>query len=335
MSLPTRLLVVGGEQRSDAHFTPEWNAFRRALVVRLDLATGDVETVADYVSPPQVCPDHKPSVVFKAGSLRGDRLFVPTQTEILVYRLPALALTGTISLPWFNDLHHVRATADGDLLVAITGLDLVARLSSEGEVRALWNVLGEDPWARFDPEVDYRKVATTKPHRAHPNYVFELTSEIWATRFEQRDAVCLTRPGGRIAIDVERPHDGVVHDGRVYFTTVDGHVVVVDAATGAVARIVDLHAATGGNRALGWCRGLLVVDQRRVIVGFSRLRPSRFRENVRWVRHRFGSRAAAGNLPTRVALYDLEAGRLCWQHELERAGLNALFSIHAEGRDDP
>lgn len=327
------LLLVGGEQRPSAHFEAEWRSFRRAKVVRLDPSTGRAEVALVYRTPETLRADGKAAILFKAGSVAGDLLYLPTQTEVLSYRLPTLEPVGHFSAPFFNDVHHVCPTADGQLLVAVTGLDLVARMTVRGEVVALYNVLGEDPWARFDPAVDYRKVETTKPHRAHPNYVFELEGEPWATRFEQRDAICLTSSEARIEIGAGRPHDGVVHDGRIYFTTVDGHVVIADAATKRVVRDVDLNRL-GDHPVLGWCRGLLVLDDARVVVGFSRLRPSRVRENLRWVRRRLAGQPAPTPRPTRVALYDLEAERLLWEHPVEEAGLNAIFSIHHDRPSD-
>ena len=36
-------------------------------------------------------------------------------------------------------------------------------------------------WERFDPEVDYRQVPTTKPHETHPNFVFIVEEDVWVT----------------------------------------------------------------------------------------------------------------------------------------------------------
>lgn len=324
-----RYLVVGGQQRPDAVSRPEWERHQKGVILAVEPATGKGEVLVEYVSPAEAIPAEEPyAILFKAATLAGDRLYACTQTEVLVYELPGFAPVGYHSLPRFNDLHHVLPTARGTLLVANTGLDSVLELSASGEVQREWGVLGQDPWDRFDPAVDYRRLPTTKPHAAHPNYVFLAGGEIWATRFEQRDAVCLTRPGGRIEIAVERPHDGVVRGERVYFTTVDGHVVVARWASEKVEEVVDLNAIVGGDLALGWCRGLAVLDERRVVVGFSRLRPTKFRENVRWVKHRLGLRATRGNLPSRIACFDLAARRLLWEQNVEELGMSVLFSIH-------
>ncbi|MEM9294139.1 MAG: hypothetical protein AAGD01_20850 [Acidobacteriota bacterium] len=339
VALPT-LYVVGGRQRSDSHFTDEWHHYREARVLWVDPASGRAEAVVRHESPPEACPEHKPSFVFKAGCRVGDRLYLCTQTEVLVMRGRGQGpweREAYVSLPLFNDLHHVLPTAADRMLLANTGLDLVAEVNLEGEVLETWSALpGEDPWERFDRAVDYRRVATTKPHHSHPNYVFRVGEETWVTRFEQRDALSLADPARRLEIAVERPHDGVVRGDRVFHTTVDGRVVIsrVTAGEARVESILDLNTLGDGRRALGWCRGILPLDERHALVGFSRLRPSVLRQNLRWVKHRFGQRPTSGDLPTRVALYDLQQARLLWEMNLEEHGLNALFSIHGEGIDD-
>jgi hypothetical protein len=74
-----------------------------------------------------------------------------------------------------------------------------------------------------------------------------------------------------------------------------------------------------------------VVDEHRVVVGFSRLRPSRVRSGLRRVRHRLGLGPNIGNRPTRIAMYDLRTQRLEWEHDVEEAGLNGVFSVHPCG----
>lgn len=326
---PRRFYVCGGRQRAGAYLRRTWEQYREAVILRVDADRGTGEAVVEYVSPPPAIPDEgAPSIVFKAGSLDGDRFYACTQTEVLTFRLPGFEREGYLSLPSFNDLHHVLPRRQGTLLVVSTGLDLVLEVDEGGAVRREWNVLGADPWARFDRATDYRKVASTKPHGSHPNFVFESGGGIWVTRFEQRDAVCLTEPGRRIEIGVERPHDGVVVGNRAYFTTVDGHVAVADLTRDRLERVIDLNSIVGARLALGWCRGLWPLSSAEVVVGFSRLRPTQLRENVRWVKHRLGLRPTPGSLPTRLAGFDLEGERLLWELNLEDLGLNAVFSLH-------
>ena len=122
-------------------------------------------------------------------------MYLCTQTEVLICDFPSFAIRKIISLPFFNDLHHVAVALDGRLFVAVTGLDAVAELAPDGTLLRLQSVADGSVWDRFSKTVDYRKVATTKPHLSHPNFVFFLDGEPWVTRFQQCDAVPLYRTG--------------------------------------------------------------------------------------------------------------------------------------------
>ena len=325
------LWVVGGEQK-DSLEQEEWHRFRAGVVARVDPETGRTERVLEYQSPPEHCPDDRPSHLFKAATVAGDTAWLCTQTEVLECSFPGFEIRRVISLPCFNDLHHVTLGPNGNLFVAVTGLDAVAEVTREGELVQLRDVLGGDVWSRFDPGVDYRKVLTTKPHRSHPNHVFFLDGQPWVTRFEQRDAVAVhpSRNGhrGPFSVAVQGIHDGHVAGSRLVFTSVDGRVVTFDTETGE-RRELDLNSLKepGDDRPLGWCRGLLTGDgddgARQAWVGFSRLRQTKLRQNLSWIRNGFRER-----LPTRIALYDLERPALLREIKLERAGLHAVFSIH-------
>jgi hypothetical protein len=328
------LWVVGGEQRlTTFRQLEEWNKFRAAVVVRVE--NGRAERVLEYVSPPENCPDELPSVLFKAATIDGDTAWLCTQTEILECDVPSFAIRRVLSLPCFNDLHHVTPGPDGTLFVAVTGLDAVAEITRDGDLVRLVSVLGGDPWERFSPDTDWRKVVTTKPHRSHPNYVFFVDGRPWVTRFEQRDAVPvddLAAPsrnhfpvstGGGI-------HDGNLHEGTLCFTAVDGHVVAFDLATGERTDL-DLNGIhdPDDDRPLGWCRGVLPLGGGRAWVGFTRLRHTKLRANLSWLRHGFRTTEHHRALPTRIALYDLEQRTKLREIDLESAGLNAVFSIHS------
>jgi hypothetical protein len=323
-----RYFVTGGQYRKDAWGAQEWVSFRQAQIFKVDVGAGQVEQVASYESPPEHRPDDpEANIIFKAGSLDGDSLHVCTQTEILTYSRSNLELQGCLSHPWFNDLHHVVVGANGNFLVAVTGLDLVMEITKAGEVVRDWAIVDGNTWQRFDRDTDYRKVVTTKPHQAHPNYVFFHRGEIWATRFIQKDAIRLTGQPGGIEAQGEKLHDGCVVGDKVYLTSVDGHLVIADLVTGKTIRTHDFNAMSDSDRILGWCRGLHVLDENRVVVGFSRLRPSKFRENVQWVKFQLGLRVNPGKLGTRIACYDLRNETLEWDFDLEAHGMNAIFSI--------
>lgn len=324
----SRFYVVGGREKSDARKKEEWHHFRKAVIVSVDAERDEAEVALEYESPESVRPDDDPSIIFKAGTVQDGRLYACTQTEVLIFDFPSLEQVGYCSAECFNDVHHVKPAGEGNLLVVNTGLDMLVEMSPEGEMLREWNVLGEDPWAEYSRDVDYRKISTTKPHDSHPNYVFTHDSDVWVTRFEQRDAIAVTSPDRRIDIDLEKPHDGVVDGDRVYFTTVDGRIVIADLRSARVERVVDLNRITDTEVALGWCRGLSLLGDGKVAVGFSRLRPTSVQKNVWWVKRKVLNAESSEKLPTRIAIYDLEEERFCWEYDLEPCGLNAIFSIH-------
>ena len=208
LRLPDRLYVLGGRQRKPTlSVVEEWNLYEAGLVLEIETRTGSTTTRLQYKTPPEARASERSSVLFKAGAIAGDKLYTCTSTEVLVYDLPKFTVANYVSLPCFNDLHHVAPDSFGNLLVTSTGLDLVVQLDPNGTVLHEWNVLGENPWGKFSRDVDYRKVETTKPHRSHPNFTFELDGQIWVTRFDQRDAICLSEPRRRIDIAIEAPHE--------------------------------------------------------------------------------------------------------------------------------
>jgi len=320
-----KFYVLGGQLRSTLfRKLEEWQSCDRGLIIELDPASNRSRSCVEHVSPAQVCPPDSPAILFKAATLRENRLYACTSTEVLVYELPGFRLVHYVSLPCFNDLHHVYPSQNGTLLVVVTGLDAVVEVSLAGELLREWNVLGQDTWAKFSREADYRIVPTTKPHASHPNHVFELDGEVWVTRFQQRDAICLTRPGPRIDIAVERPHDGYIVGERIYFTTVDGHVVIANAKRLRVERTIDLNRMNDHpEQVLGWCRGVLPIDDRYVWVGFTRVRPTKFVENVAWIKNRGTTR----HKPSHIALYDLDRMTCEQEIELEPHRIGIVFSL--------
>jgi hypothetical protein len=317
--------ATGGRQRSRLlKSDEEYCAYEKAVICELD-PTGTVPfTSVEYDTPPECRPDGDFSVLFKGASINNRELYICTATEVLIFELPEFRIVRHISLPCFNDLHYVCARQNGNLLVVNTGLDMVVECTRAGGMVRCWNVLGSDPWERFSPTTDYRKIISTKPHWSHPNYVFELDNEIWATRHNQRDAISLSRPGRRIEIKIEKPHDGILSGDHVLFTTVDCNLVHVNRKTLRVDQVTDLKTIDNEEKALlGWCRGLMAVDEHRVWVGFTRVHKTRFLENVNWVKHVFRD----VEKPTHIALYDIATRKCLQEIDLEGCGINVVFSI--------
>lgn len=314
--------VVGAQQKNGVY--KDWEQYQKGVILKVSPGHNLIEKCIEYISPPEVIPQKSPSISFTAATIENNHLYVGTQTEILVYTLPNFQKVGYLSLPCFNDIHHVSPTSEGNLFVVNTGLDMVLEITPIGKILNEWHVFGENIWQKFSRTIDYRKVATTKPHQSHPNFVFQIGKDIWATRCLQEDAICLTEPKKQIQIGGEKVHDGIVFGDSIYFTQVNGQVVRVDIHTLRVKQVFNLNNYTNTNKNLGWCRGINVLDEHKVIVGFSRIRPSKkFKEDGTIIME-----GEYGSLPTRIACYDLKHGKLLWEQQLEEYNLNAIYSIH-------
>src|ERR1700690_772584 len=112
-----RLYVLGGRQRKlMMKEEAEWSLYESAIILELDPKSGNVRTCVEYVSPPEVRAHEHSSVLFKAGTIAGSTLYACTSTEVLIFSLPDFQQVGYISLPAFNDVHHVTLASDGNLL---------------------------------------------------------------------------------------------------------------------------------------------------------------------------------------------------------------------------
>ena len=320
--MSNELYVVGGRQQALRPLSAgnrDWNGYEEGVILRINPSTGEWKEAITYISPPEALAAEDPAITFQAGTIKDRLLYVCTQTEVLIYRLPEFEQLGYLSLPIFNDLHHVYPTPRDSILIANAGLETVMEVTLEGKVLHAWNVVDQSP-PKISSDVDYRKVST-KPHRSHPNYLFYLDSHPWTTRFHQGDAICLTQPDKRIPISTERIHDGVVHEGRVYFSSVNGCIYIANATTLQVERVIDLNRMHSDESLLGWCRSLLVEGDK-LWVGFSRIRPTKWRENVAWVMRGFRN-----SRPTHIACYDIAKNECVSEIDLEPMGLNAVYSI--------
>lgn len=184
--------------------------------------------------------------------------------------------------PWLADTHHALAVGDAWWATS-TATDTV--LCRRGDA-VRWFPMA--PGAHPD-----RRVRRT---RAHPNHLFRWRDGVWATRLHQRDAVEVGGDGC-VALGAERVHDGVLRNDLPWCTAVDGHLVQPGGC-------VDLAPIGPREPPLGWCRGLAFHGDI-AWVGFSRLRATRWRSHLAWVRGQMRGRQEATVHPTRVAGYDL------------------------------
>jgi len=202
--------------------------------------------------------------------------------------------------PGFEDVHHA-AVLGGRLHVASTGTD------------AVWSA--ETGWTSVGGSAQ----------RAHPNHLFAVAGRRFVTRGLRGDALGLD-DGAVWPLAPVVVHDGVVRPDGVWFTSVDGALICVDPETGEVVRRVDLTAIDDRPAPLGWCRGLAFVDGI-ALVGFTRLRATRMRQRLAWVRGQLRGQQIASAHPTRVAAYDLGSGQKRGEVVTEAAGLDAVFGL--------
>ena len=320
-----RIFLTGGRQRpSTLRTLDEWSAYDCAVVVEVDSETGASRCLLEYRSPPERCPA-QPSNVFKAGSWDGSLLLLCTQTEVVWFDPEQSTVVRTLRHPWMNDVHHVERI-DGRLHVVSTGLDAVLVFGrDDSTLDAILSVTGHPTWERFDRNTDYRRIATTKPHTCHPNYIYADDTGRWVTRFEQRDAISLESGERTASIASDPIHDGVVDGDHIWFTVVSGEVVQLNRHTRQVEQRFDLDRLGGeGGRPLGWCRGLLRRDGT-TWLAFSRLRPTRIKQNLAWLRKPLGK--APEPMPSRLVAYDLGAGQKQRSYEVEPVGISSIFGV--------
>lgn len=325
----TELILVGGQNSENLKKGEAWGAYKAGIIVRLNIDSGATEVLVEDSSRPDIIKDiPEIGTVYKAATLVDKLAFVCTTTELIVYDAQTWKEKQRISSPLFNDLHHVLPNSKGNYWVANTGLDNVIELDSEANVLNRYcTCAGEVPKSFAD--IDYRSVVSTKPHVTHPNYVFTIDNELYVTRFKQKDAICLTDTNRRpFQVRAGNIHDGLVNGDLLFFTSTNGWVTAFNIKSGAIELELDLNTLYKSKEPLGWCRGIEVLENGNLVVGFSRLRPTKFRENVDWVSKGIGFNKKLSPMATRVAIININERTIENEFCVEGVGMNAIFSIH-------
>jgi len=320
-----KFLITGGQERKGNVEYEGWRGSCAGKLLRVDFDTGKTEELVVLDQGGDNYPDDNPNLLFTAATLDGDTLWLCSETEAFEYSYPQLELKRKASYPCFQNIHHV-ATYGENIAVVSTGLDMVVLLSKETlEPVSYINVEGKDAWHRFSCDVDYRKIHSTKPHDSHPNLVFNLDGDLWATRFIQRDAVMLGNASCKISVsDKCGIHDGHVVGGEIYFTSVNGAVIIVDLAERKVKERISLREIEGVSIPLAWCRGLHI-DGDIAYVGFSHLRPTKLMDNIRWARNYVASKGALTK--TRIVAYDLKKKKKVGECFMPKNSVSSIYSI--------
>lgn len=327
-----KILITGGVLRPNGFELGEGKYYGCAKLLRLDTVSGAIEELLRFDDGGENYPDEYPNLEFTVGDVEENGLWLPTDTEIRLYDYPRLRLCKVFSHPCFHNVHSVVAHGD-ELYVTSTGLDLVVILDKgDGSIKELINVEGKPVWHRFSPDVDYRKVHSTRPHDCHPNFVFFLgEDEPWVTRCTQEDAVSIRDMRRRIDVSGIRRsvsvHDGHIYQDKIYFTHVNGALAIYDKNTLALADLLDLTKLHGFGGMRGWCRGLLF-DGGICYVAFSRLRKTRRLEKIAWVKKQLGVSEALDQAS--ILAIDLAERRILADYRIPAGMIDAIYSLLPE-----
>lgn len=319
----TELLVFGGRNHPNPHQRPAWDRYDLCVLLKIRESDGAVLQRLEYPGWPL---DREVGVsrTFRAATIVGDLAYTCTGTQVVKIDLRTFQVAETQTHRYFNDLHQVNLI-DGRLFVAATGVDSVLEFDDKFELVKRYQVGTDAVLTRFGPDADYRRIPYTKPHEAHPNFVETWDGELWVTNWEAGRVESLSSQR-RYYVASHRIHDGIPKFGKIWFTSVNGAVVRMQPTDGTIETF-ELAAMTPTNRALGWCRGIAPVGEDGVYVGFSKLRETKLRENLKWLGNKLLKQEFALSEPTHVARYDLAKRTRLWDTDLDEHGMNAVFSI--------
>ncbi len=335
------LLITGAILRENGYELGEGKYYGNAILLKLNLDSGHIEELLNISTGSQYTPDEHPNLEFTIGDVENDKLWLSNDTEIRLYSYPKLELLKTYSHPCFQNVHSV-SVKDDKLYITSTGLDMVVILDKNtGNIIETINTENKPTWHRFSPDIDYRKVYSTKPHQCHPNYIFWLNEQPWVTRCTPEDAICLSDQSKRINItrlskkslqESLSVHDGIVKDDKVYFTSVDGCIIIADIKSLAVIETIELYNIKGYGDIRGWCRGLYIKNNL-FYIGFSRLRKTKAKGKLAWL-SRFSSYLSPSK-ESSVLVFDIDKRIITNDYSIPNEAIDAIYSILPEPKIDP
>lgn len=322
-----KLAITGGRARKTNSIKYGWTSTEAAILLIYDTEKKDVIGRFEYSNPDKNFVSDNPSILFKTCSIKDGTLYLCTKTEVLLYDLVSEKVVSRFSHPFMNDVHHVSCI-DEKIYVVSTGLDSILEFSKEQNFERLIYLGNGDFQDNFSLETDYRRIESLKPHECHPNYIFSFEGNIYATRLHQKDCIDIIRKKP-FPISESPIHDGVVRNGYVFFTSVDGKII--KSNLGSYKQVFDINLMDGDELPLGWCRGVLPIDDDLFIVGFSVLRNTKIKDNVKWVASKFGLSGKYTSKRTRLSLVDVRNNSVEDMVFLDDLGIDAVFGIVSLG----
>lgn len=322
-----KFLVSGGIPRKYGELLSVGHALKQASLAEIDFANNRYIPKVSHVTAPELCVDNKPSIGFTTLSVHGKFIYVCTSTEVLVIDKITYEITRIYSEKLFHDLHHVNVI-NNRIYVVNTGMDTIFEYDMDFNDRKIYHTLGNDPFHKFSPDTNMNKFASTKPHETHTNNIFQIDGEPWITRMRLKEAVALHDPTKKMNIGVGRPHDGLVKGDFVYFTTVNGYVVIFNKHTFKKEEQIELKSSRGRSSApLGWCRSLHV-EEDCMYVGFTQLRTTKISENLGWIKTMVKNKKIIDKpLPTRIEKLQLN-GDFISEFVFPANEMYTIFTIH-------
>jgi len=322
-----KLVLTMGIPKKNVNKYKEGFRFNRAIIQELDWDSKNVINEV-YYFPPLDNIGRGLSIQFKGGSIYKNNLYIVTNTEVLIYNLLTWELKRVFSYPSFNDLHAVLYK-NGKIYVCNTGLEMVQVLNEEGEIIEEINMASVATWKRFKKHIDYRTIPTTKPHEVHINHLFEIDGEIWVTRGQKGDAVKLYDQNIRFQVvnhnkdEIILCHDGKVKGDFIYFTSVDGYLIIINKYSKKVEEYINLNKINPFQKRIPWTRGVEVVG-RYAFVGATKMRPTKFKELAKWA-----IKGEPIQMPSCILQVDLEKKEIVEIYEMQKYKNAAIYSILA------
>lgn len=146
-----------------------------------------------------------------------------------------------------------------------------------------WRGAGPDAVPRVAPLGDYYQPASSSRDAAgtasfrqsivrdylHPNHVVVVDGRLAVTMLASQEVRCLRTHQCLVRTD-GHPHDGQIDGPRFWTTTTHGRITAWDRLTAPPWKAVE-HYDVFATGFTGWCRGLLVLDDR-IVVGLTEMR---------------------------------------------------------------
>ena len=108
-------------------------------------------------------------------------------------------------------------------------------------------------------------------------------------------------------------------------------IIKIDKRSKEIVERIDINQMDGRGHPLGWCRGLYI-EGRYAYVGFSKLRDSKAKENIRWVKNYIrGNVSPLETLPARIVKIDLWNKEIIDEYIFPEGHLDVVFSILSAG----